>query len=80
MPGLAHAGLKLALKMGLETIVSIDRFQGLAAFVAQAHRERPSLGLSLGPALKHHFQMEWIRLIVEYRIPQATTNKMIHTR
>jgi hypothetical protein len=77
MLGLAHAGLKLAeLKMGFETIVSIDRFQGLAAFVEQAHRERPSLG----PALKHHFQMEWIRLIVEYRIPQATTNKMIHTR
>jgi hypothetical protein len=89
MLGLTHARLKLTeLKMGFETNVSIDRFQGLTAFLAQARGDRPSLWTESWTeswaeswtGFQHHFQMEWIRLIVEYRIPQATTNKMIHTR
>ena len=41
-----------------------------------------SLTVALLPSagLRHHFQIGWIRLIVEYRIPQAIRNKMAHTR
>jgi hypothetical protein len=34
-------------------------------------------GLTIFP---RHFQMGWIRLMVEYTIPQAIKNKIAHTR